>query len=403
MTAPSFDGVALIFFRNSGGFSSAAARVQRRFRLIGCKMVDNMVSSSPCVATAWDVSNEEGDKLDPQMLETLKTLVGSEKNALPASVRGSFPDSIVAGPVVNAAMAKELGLVVTEEPLPLPPRSKASAATSGSPASSASDAPEAKPAAPRTLSLTISRQPGGGVKLGIERLQPRVSVSLAKPATPGGSWLSINTKAGEGAKGATPKGGAKGGGDSAPKAAEKKSADASRVPAAGSAPSAGATGGATGGASDAASKPPLAGMPKYRNTADNAAMYASLHHANLTTRADMRSIYHSGRPSWHEAAGVPMTSTARGSVPPAPTAPATPATPAAPPAKKAPSPPQRGESVLFDDSMGKAPPAATKAGAEKAGEGGWLGGVMKDAINFVEDVTGVDLDGDGTIGTKGKA
>ena len=306
MAAPSPDGIALIFFHSGGdGFSAAAARVQRRFRLIGCKMVDNKLSSRPCVATAWDVSNEKGTALDSKLLEALKVLVGSEKGPLPASVRGSSPaGTIVAGPIVNAVLAKELQLVPGEEPTPLPSRGRTGGGAAPSGASSAA-VPELL--APRTVSLTIGRS-AGGVKLGIARLQPRVSVALAKPSKPGGSWLTIQTRPGAGGAAGNPAdktGKQKPAGKDKPVGKEKPAGDAPAKPAPtdGTKAPSGAAVAAPSTTAEIRTADTDSGAPLFRSTAENTAVYMAMRHS-LNGDASQAYMFHHGQPAWRAKGGL---------------------------------------------------------------------------------------------------
>ena len=69
-----------------------------------------------CIATAWDVSTEDGTDLEKPMLEALRLTLGSEDGKPhPASVRGSCSaGTVVMGPVVDAKLAAALRIVPPE-------------------------------------------------------------------------------------------------------------------------------------------------------------------------------------------------------------------------------------------------------------------------------------------------
>ena len=113
---PVLDAAALVFFAQTPSFSHAAARLQRRFRLIGCRTLSAAEVAAagvapPCVVTAWDVSVEEGDKLAPAMLDAMRLVLGSETNPIVGSVRGDCPDgTVIKGPIVDKTLSKKLQL-----------------------------------------------------------------------------------------------------------------------------------------------------------------------------------------------------------------------------------------------------------------------------------------------------
>jgi hypothetical protein len=334
-TGPSLEAVALVFFAPS--CSHAAARVQRRFRLLGCRTVPSPLGGSElCVATAWDVSNEEGTALAPAMLEAMRLLLGDEKDAAAGSVRAHCaPGAIIKGPVVDAKLAAQLQLVPTEPPPPVAatpapaaPAPAAPAAMAAVPPSGKSQpskqpskqqaaaAPAARPPPPppapaakaaATVSLTIGREAGGGVVLDIARVRPRVALEIARPAQPGGEWLQIRALSAPAADAkATPK-------KPKPTPPSKSAAPAAKPATTPSAAGAALHGAAKGGAPPPAgattapppaTRPPLdpaeAG-PTFRSTRDIAAMQPMLRHASGGRHAEASFLFHAGRPPWHAA------------------------------------------------------------------------------------------------------
>ena len=120
---PVLSAIAVVTFRADGA-SSAAARLQRRFNLLGCRMTACASDGAPVLETAWDVSNPEGTKLAPAAAEALELVVGVGDASQPGSIRAEFPDgTIVSGPRFEPALAVEL--------LPLTPSERAAARACG--------------------------------------------------------------------------------------------------------------------------------------------------------------------------------------------------------------------------------------------------------------------------------
>ena len=151
------------------------------------------ITEPMCICTAWDVSNEDGTALEPRILEAMHLLLGSESNPRAGSVRGECPTgTILAGPLIDAALTRRLQLVPTEDPPPVAAAStmpaKLTAPAVSRPAldtSSGAPAPVSLPTAKvptaRLVALRIDRQPGkGGVRLSIDRLQSNGKVSSAE-------------------------------------------------------------------------------------------------------------------------------------------------------------------------------------------------------------------------------
>ena len=310
---PVLDATALVFFDATPSFSHAAARLQRRFRLIGCRTLSGadaaaagVAAAGMCVATAWDVSTEDGDKLAPAMLDAMRLVLGSETKPIVGSVRGDCPEgTVIAGPIVDKALAKKLQLVPTEEPPdptapaapagragssaradagapPAPPAASSSGGKSAAAASPKSAAPP-KAAAPRVLALSIARTKGGGVRLTIERLK-------------------------NGAKGAAgaPAAGSKPGKDVKDKVAKKeKDGPDSGAPASSSATMAAPASKAENRGKAAATGKAAGDAVMYRSLADRVAMQSVLRpntymHPEKTS-ALRAFLYHGGRTPWYAA------------------------------------------------------------------------------------------------------
>ena len=87
--------------------SEFAARLQRRFELIGCatlhceRVAQYLPSGVPlegkCLATAWEVSS-------PAVLDAMKLLIGNE-DAVAGSVQGAFGSSAAVGPITDGDLS----------------------------------------------------------------------------------------------------------------------------------------------------------------------------------------------------------------------------------------------------------------------------------------------------------
>jgi len=87
--------------------SEFAARLQRRFGLIGCatlhceRVAQYLPSGVPlegkCLATAWEVSS-------PAVLDAMKLLIGNE-DAVAGSVQGAFGSSAAVGPITDGDLS----------------------------------------------------------------------------------------------------------------------------------------------------------------------------------------------------------------------------------------------------------------------------------------------------------
>lgn len=87
--------------------SEFAARLQRRFELIGCatlhceRVAQYLPGGVPlegkCLATAWEVSS-------PAVLDAMKLLIGNE-DAVACSVQGAFGSGAAVGPITDGDLS----------------------------------------------------------------------------------------------------------------------------------------------------------------------------------------------------------------------------------------------------------------------------------------------------------
>ena len=316
------NSIAVIIFNSTA--SHAAARLQRRFRLLSCRTIAASelpfahTATGLCIATVWDVSNDEGTALEKKMLAALNLVLGDETGAQPGSVRGDCPaGTVIAGPLIDAKLVKQLQLVPPDPP-PEPADEPPAAPTK--PSSSKSDDIDYGPKpsellrgpmkgekapslgasvppgqSPQILNLTIDRTKDG-IDLQIVRIQPPTDGGKAaggeKAAAKGDAKKEKKEKGGKGEKGAAPppsKEAAK------PKPQPPAAAAASPPPAPVAATIATPT-------TVAASK----SAPNYRSTSANAAQQAVLRHAVSGKHAEAAYLYHSGPLPWHAAVASAM-------------------------------------------------------------------------------------------------
>ena len=192
------NSIAVIIFNSTA--SHAAARLQRRFRLLSCRrdyaseLPFGATATGLCIAAVWGVSNDEGTALEKKMLAALNLVLGDETGAQPGSVRGDCPaGTVIAGPLMDAKLVKQLQLVPPDPP-PEPADEPPAAPTK--PSSSKSDDIDYGPKpsellrgpmkgekapslgasvppgqSPQILNLTIDRTKDG-IDLQIVRIQP---------------------------------------------------------------------------------------------------------------------------------------------------------------------------------------------------------------------------------------
>ena len=329
-TGPSTpDAVAIVVLSCNGAASAAAARIQRRFRMLACVTLtaEKLCKSGFPVksdedrflVTAWDVGNAEGDKLDKPIMGALRLLIGADAPPAPNSIRSASPlGTVVAGPLISAALATAIVPADPEPPAPDAKGITAEAKTKGNKTSGGEKVVQAagvgerpsKPKGPRKLSLEIVKGTNGRkVDVILTRIdaprRPLVAVELQRPTKQGGDWVNIRVlppAAASPAAGGTSKGGSS---TAKPKSSAAPKATAQAIVTSGSA-DANHAGDASGGG-DAKSDGSQVGCgpvgPTYRATRDASAMQPALRQA-AAGRAEMAYVFHGGKVPWQDAVAI---------------------------------------------------------------------------------------------------